>query len=59
MVWRLLLPEHDADSLLGMDTINLMCTLAWRAASYREHSLMAHGLYDTAYEGRSEHDDLY
>jgi hypothetical protein len=53
------LPEHDADSLLGMDTINLMCTLAWRAASYREHSLMAHGLYDTAYEGRSEDDDLY
>jgi hypothetical protein len=43
MVWRLLLPERDTDSLLGMDTINLMCTLAWRTASYQVHSLVAHG----------------
>jgi hypothetical protein len=58
MVWRLLLPEHDADSLPGMDTINLMCTLAWMAASYRKHSLVAHG-YHSAYEGRRKNDDLY
>jgi hypothetical protein len=34
MEWRLLLHEVD-DSILGMDTINLTCTLARRYASYR------------------------